>query len=252
MKTTAKTASKTQEFTGTVTEARLVEATVYGIDYSAKERYARALKVTLQTEDGRTVQFYSPSVQIVISCPAGCPIAVVFCEENDWIKKVQRQGEHKVVGENLESRLKLGDLVTVNGRIKASYNNDKSVTINYLKLIELTPFGGQLPQKEYAYNAGDYLITYNAKNERIRSEHKANGGFSILAGDRLDETLEKGYSFHIPLAAIDALRDNPSDPDGYWLNQLLASQETYCLACWLDSRKEKPVIKKKAIASSAN
>lgn len=158
-KTATKIASKSQEFTGTVTEARLVEATVYDIDYSAKERHAKTLKVTLQTKDGQMVQFYSPSVQITINCPAGCPIAVVICEENDWIKKVQRQGEYKVVGENLESRLKLGDLVTVSGRIKASYNSGKSVTINHLKLIELTPFGGQLPQKEYAYNSGLAIIS---------------------------------------------------------------------------------------------
>lgn len=249
IKAVTKTARKTQEFTGTVTEAKLVEATVYGIDYSAKERYAKALKVTLQTKDGRTVQFYSPSIQVVISCPAGCPIAVVICEENDWIKKVQRQGEGKVVGENIESRLKLGDLVTVSGRIKASYNNGKSVTINHLKFIELVPFGGQLPQKEYVYNPGDYLITYNAEGEHIRSEHKANGGFSILAGDRLDEVLEKGHSFHVPQTTIESLQDNPSNPDSYWLNQLLRTQETYALACWLDSRREKPVVKKKVTAS---
>ncbi len=245
------TAIKTQEFTGTVTEAKLVEATVYGIDYRAKEQYAKALKVTLQAEGGQTVQFYSPSVKITVSCPAGCPIAVVFCEENDWIKKVQRQGEHKVVGENLESRLKVGDLLTVGGQIKASYNNGKSVTINRLKLIDLVSLAGRLPQKDYAHNSGDYLAIYNAKSERIRSEHKANGGFGVLAGNRLDEVLEKGHSFHVPEAAIESLQNNPSDPDGYWLNQLLTSQETYALACWLGNRREKPAIKKK-VAVIAN
>lgn len=248
MKTTTKTASKTQEFVGTVTEARLVEATVYGASYGTGERYAKALKVTLRAEDGCIVQFFSPSVKVTIGCPAGCPIAVVICEENDWIKKVQRQGEYKVVGEKVESRLKLGDLVTVSGRIKASYN--KSIAINYIKLVELVPFGGQLPQKEYAYNAGDYLITYNAKGERIRSEHKVDNGFAVLTGRVLSEALEKGHSFYTPLKSIEALRHNPSDSDGYWLNRLLTTQKTYCLACWLDSRKEKPVIKKKAVANA--
>ena len=250
MKTIAKTAIEAQEFTGTVTEARLVDATVYGISYSAKERYAKALKVTLQTEDGRIVQFFSPSVQITIACPAGCPVAVVICEENEWIKKVQREGEKKVVGENLESRLKMGDLLTVSGRIKAGYNGNKSVTINYIKMVELVPFGGQLIQKEYAYNSGDYLLTYDAKGERIRSEHKANGFGDVERYKQFDEIMKKGHSLLVPLTAIDSLRDNPSDPDGYWLNRLLTSQETYCLACWLDNRTEKPVIKKKVTATA--
>jgi len=241
-----KTTTKTEQFTGTVTEAKLVEATVYGIDYSANEKYAKALKVTLQANDGRMVQFYSPSVKVTISCPARCPIAVVICEENDWIEKVQRQGEHKIVGDTLQSRLKLGDLVTVTGRVKAAYNNSKSVTINCIKLVELVSLGGRLPQKEYTYSPGDFLVTYNAKGERVRDEHKTNNGEIWSCKRVINEVLENGHSFSVPLAAIDSLKGNAADLDGYWLNQLLASQETYCLACWLDSRREKPFNKKQA------
>lgn len=249
IETTTKTATKTQEFTGTVTEARLVEATVYGIDYSAKERYAKALKVTLQTEGGQIIQFYTPSVRITINCPVGCPIAVVICEENDWIKKVQRQGEHKVVGENLESRLKLGDLVTVSGQIKASYNNGKSVTINYLKLIKLTPFGGQLPQKDYTYNSGDCITVYDSTNRRVDTLHKSLKWGRLDGRKELEEVLDKGHAFAIPLDAIERIKDSDSDPDGYWYNQLIKDQLIFCLGCWLDNRKEKPVIKKKVITS---
>ena len=240
-----KAIAKTEQYTGTVTEAKLVEAIVYDIDYSAKECYAKALKVVIETESG-VVQFFSPSVEVTVNCPRGCPIAVVICGENDWIKKVETQ-QDKVIGERLVPRLNLGDLVTVSGRIKKS--SGKCLTINYVKLVEHIPHGGQLPQKEYAFDDGDCITVYDASNQRKDTIHK-NLRWEYLNSQTLAEILEMGYSFRTPPDAIERTKNNPTDTDGYWYNQLVNSQKTYTLGCWLDNRREKPVIKKRVIGTN--
>lgn len=126
MKTT--TATKTQQFIGTVVDVRIVEATPKVCDdfYS---RRAQALRITMETDDGK-VEFYTPSVNMYTSRENSRDI---LCAENDWLQAVNIAKEG--INQHPQSRLNIGDKITVSGRVK-KVNND-SATINYVKLVNV-------------------------------------------------------------------------------------------------------------------
>src|SRR5512138_49312 len=97
------------------------------------------LNVTAQDNDGNTVWFSAGAIERTVTCPVGCPVAVVTYEKgNAWLEPptayaVEANMSVRPGGGQFEPQVRPGDRITVREKIKKQYHSGYS--LSHVRLI---------------------------------------------------------------------------------------------------------------------
>lgn len=135
--------------TGTI--SRYFETITNAVDYDYSHRYnpnsehkSVSYSVELITNEGKKIWFYTPKINYTIT---SCPKAVIVTFENKkwlWGKIVKHDitknngafNEYIVSDQSIIPSLKIGQEITISGKIKKEYGN-KGISLSNVKLISI-------------------------------------------------------------------------------------------------------------------
>lgn len=136
--------------TGTVTKCELkTTQDVMGADrYDAvngKERYLCRLNLCVVTAEGKRYFFDTPAARKTVSCPAGCPAAIVlYWLDSETVEGwfAVSEGSGVATRERAETRrllpkVQVGDVITVRGSVKAE--KETYTALNRVRLLKVEP-----------------------------------------------------------------------------------------------------------------
>lgn len=132
----AKTTTETVTVTGVVERAELLKQTPFRPLYygDIRERYEYRLDVALRLEDGQAVYFKSPAGRMSVGAAPGIAVVVYSVEggAREWMREERPTGDAgacatpgKPNTNHLVPLVKVGDTITVTGRVKARKTSRK-------------------------------------------------------------------------------------------------------------------------------
>lgn len=107
------------------------------------EMYTVYLEVNMLSEDGETIYFSTPRIDMnVTNCPGAAVVTFPRFGDNPWLDKVGNNSvstQDRTADIQLIPKIRMGDKINVKGRIKAdkvSRNGKKYKVINYVKMAD--------------------------------------------------------------------------------------------------------------------
>ena len=106
-----------------------------------REHYDITLQLTVETEDGKRYWCYTPPAHYSVNTSG--PFSVAIVRPNDWIAKSRQRWDcegfagARGMGHLYESRLKVGDTVKIEGRVKNA-NSKYGIQLSHVRRLDFS------------------------------------------------------------------------------------------------------------------